>query len=540
MSLCWIEVLFNSTLNPHPELIYTLMGNATSLPGPVYKIGDRQQVERANKMPETQKISVKEIILEHLSSIAVIFGALTTGLALLSYAILGFYSRYYADDYCMSGLVFQRGFWQAQIDQYMGWSNRFSGMFTLSLSEFFGNSAIKVWTALVLVLLVAAFAWTLAQLNRWLKLSLSRWILVLLSEWVVFFTILFAPQLYQSFFWRIGIITYTLPLIFLVLLAGLVIRLSTQAQTDRAHRGGLVACAVLAFFAGGLSETYLVLQLSITLLGLVAVLLLVKDTSRRRWLLAISAVLIGSLLSLAVVLASPGNAVRQAAMPPPPGLLAWIKMILLHAFLFMYRLLDANPFQFLLAVLIPSLLVYGYYANKSTSRLRPSLLFMTLLLAPVVGFVLVAAVMAPAAYVQSSYPDDRVLVEAGFLMAVMLVFFGALVGMIFRQLHLWAEEAIPFYLQIMVALFAVVLLLYPLYDARKNIALFPKFQARAASWDSRDARIRAARQSGEFVNAVKGFNAPGNLAEFQVDPGDWVNQCASSFYDVSQIKVGGQ
>lgn len=491
-------------------------------------------------MPETPNKSVVEKTLKHLPSFVVIFGTLTTGLALLSYAILGFYSRYYADDYCMSGLVFQRGFWQAQIDQYTGWSNRYSGMFTLSLSELFGNSAIKIWTALVLVLLVAAFAWTLAQLNRWLKLSLSRWILVFLSELVVFFTILFAPQPYQSFFWRIGIITYTLPLIFLVLLAGLVFRLSTQAQTDRAHRVGLFACAGLAFFAGGFSETYLTLQLSVTLLGLAAVLLLVKDTSRRRWLLAISAVVIGSLLSLAVVLASPGNAVRQAAMPPPPGLLPWVRMILLHTFLFMYRLLDANPFQFLLAVLIPSLLVYGYYANKSTDRWRPSLMLMTLFLAPVAGFGLVAAVMAPAAYVQSSYPDDRVLVEAGFVMAVMLVFWGALVGVIFRQLHLWAEEAVPFHLQILVALFVIVLLLYPLYDARKNAALLPEFQARAASWDSRDARIRAARQSGEFVIAVKGFNAPGSLAEFQVDPGDWVNQCASSFYDVSQIKVGGQ
>ena len=491
-------------------------------------------------MPETPTVSVTEKILKHLSSFVIIFGTLTTGLALLSYAVLGFYSRYYADDYCMSGLVLQRGFWQAQIDQYMGWSNRFSGMFTLSLSEFFGNSAIKVWTALVLVLLVAAFAWTLAQLNRWLKLSLSRWILVLLSELVVFFTILFAPQLYQSFFWRIGIITYTLPLVFLVLLTGLVIRFSTRPLSGRVQRGRLIVCGVLAFVAGGFSETYLTLQISIAVLGLIFVLSLTKGPSRRNWLFMLSAVLIGSLLSLAVVLASPGNAVRQAAMPPPPGLLPWIKMILLHAFLFMYRLLDANPFQFLLAVLIPSLLVYGYYANKLTSRLRPSLLFMTLFLAPVVGFVLVAAVMAPAAYVQSSYPDDRVLVEAGFVIAVILVFSGALVGVIFRQLHLWAEEALPFYLQIMVALFAIVLLLYPLYDARKNTALLHEFQARAASWDARDARIRAARQSGEFVIAVKGFNAPGNLAEFQVDPGDWVNQCASSFYDVSQIKVGGQ
>jgi hypothetical protein len=490
-------------------------------------------------MPETPNKSVIEKTLKHLPSLMIIFGTLTTGLALLSYAILGFYSRYYADDYCMSGLVFQRGFWQAQIDQYTGWSNRFSGMFTLGLSEFFGNSAIRVWTALVLVLLVAAFAWTLAQLNHWLKLSLSRWILVLLSELVVFFTILFTPQLYQSFFWRIGIITYTLPLVFLVLEIGLVIRFSTRAQSGCVHRGGLIVCGVLAFIAGGFSETYLTLQISIALLGLFIVLFLVKGASRRNWLLMLSAVLIGSLLSLAVVLASPGNAVRQATMPPPPGILSWIKMILLHTFLFIYRVLDANPFQFLLAVLIPSLLVYGYYANKSTSRWRPSLLFIILFLAPAVGFVLVAAVMAPAAYVQSSYPDDRVLVEGGFVIAVMLIFMGALMGLIFSQLHLWAEEVFPTHLQALVAMFAIVLLLYPIYDAKKNAALLPEFQERAASWDARDARIRAARQSGEFVIAVKGFNAPGGLAEFQVDPGDWVNQCASSFYDVSQIKVGG-
>lgn len=491
-------------------------------------------------MSETSKIPVKEKILKHLSSFVVLFGTLTTGLALLSYAILGFYSRYYADDYCMSGLVYQRGFWQAQIDQYTGWSNRFSGMFILSLSEFFGDSAIRVWTAIVLVLLVAAFAWTLAQLNRWLNLLWSKWVLVLLAELVVFFTILFAPQLYQSFFWRIGIITYTLPLIFLVLLTGLVIRFSAQAQSGRVHRAGWVACALAAFLAGGFSETYLTLQISVGLLGLIIVLFLAKGSSRRNWLLMLSAVLIGSLLSLAVVLASPGNAVRQAAMPPPPGILSWIKMILLHAFLFMYRVLDANPFQFFLAFLIPLLLVYGYYANKSPDRWQPSMLFGMLFIAPAVGFILVAAVMAPAAYVQSSYPDDRVLVEAGFVLSVMLVFIGALVGVIFRQLHLWAGEAVPPYLQILVAMFAIVLLLYPLYDARKNTALLPEFQARAASWDARDGRIRAARQSGEFVVIVKGFNAPGNLAEFQVDPGDWVNQCASSFYDVSQIKVGGQ
>jgi len=472
-----------------------------------------------------------------LMPIVVIAGSLTTGLALLSYAVLGLYSRYYADDYCMSGLVFQRGFWQAQIDQYTGWSNRYAGMFVLSLSEYLGNSAIRIWTALVIVLLVAALAWTLAQLNRWLKLSLSRWLRVLLAELAVFFMILFAPQLYQSFFWRIGVITYTLPLVFLVFLTGLVVRFATQTAPRQIQRGGLFACAGMAFFAGGFSETYLVLQISVFLLGLVAALLLVNGAARRNWISMFAAVLIGSMLSLAIVLASPGNAVRQAAMPPPPDLLSWIRMVIFHAFLFIYRLLAANPFQVLLAVLIPLLLVYGYYANKSMPRWRPSMLVLMLLLTPVFGFVLISAIMAPAAYVQSSYPDDRVLVEAGFLAAVILIILGILTGVIFSQLHQWAGEGVPSYLESLVALLAIILLLYPLYDARKNISLLPEFQARAVSWDARDVRIRAARQRGIFDIQEVANNAPANLTDLKPDHNDWINTCATWFYDINSISA---
>jgi hypothetical protein len=472
--------------------------------------------------------------------IVFVIGVMTSGLALLSYAILGFFSRYYADDYCMSGLVFQRGFWQAQIEQYTGWSNRYAGMLVLSVSELFGRSSIRVWTALVIFLLVAALAWTLAQLNRWLKLSLSKWLLILLAELTVFFTILFSPQLYQSLFWRIGLITYTLPLVFLIFLIGLVIFYSIQTNTAHIPRTGIIACFLLAFFAGGFSETYITLQTSLFFFGLMASYFLAKNPSRRNWLAMMIAALIGSLLALAVVLAAPGNTVRLAAMPPAPGFLALAKMAVYHAFLFIYRTLAANSLQTILAVFIPSLAVYGFYSGRDVPRWRPSHLILALLLVPAAGFVTIAVIMAPSAYIQSSYPDGRVLVQASFLMAIMLMITGVLTGIIFSLLHKWAEEPVPLYLQWLVASFVFILLLYPLYDARKNVALLPEYQARAISWDARDARIRAARQSGEFTVVVKGFNAPGNLAEFQTDPRDWVNQCAASFYDVKIIQVGGR
>ena len=465
----------------------------------------------------------------------IVLGTLFVGLALLSYSVLGFYSRYYADDYCMSGLVFQKGFWQAQIDQYMSWSNRFAGMFVLSLSEFLGHSAIKAWTALVVILLVAVLAWTISQLCRWLNLSLSRWLVVLLAELIVFFTILFAPQLYQSLFWRIGIITYTLPLIFLVLLAGMVIRFATQIPQRSRKILGMVACGAMAFLAGGFSETYLVLQISTVLLAMLAVFLLAEGVSRRKWVSMLAAVLVGSLISLTVVLASPGNAVRQAAMPPPPSLWAWAKMVLLHTFLFVYRVLDSNPFQFFLVILIPLLLVYGYYSGKLPDRQRPSSLMLVLFILPLIMFLLVSAVMAPAAYVQSSYPDGRVLIEAGFLVAMTLISMGSLIGFILSQLHQWAGDPTPGILKVWTALLALILLLYPVYDARKNAALLPEFQDRAQSWDSRDARIRAARQNGEFNIHEVANNAPAALTDIKPESSDWINICATWFYDIDSI-----
>jgi hypothetical protein len=491
-------------------------------------------------MPNSPRRSPFGSFNNKLMPIVIIFGTVSTGLALLSYAVLGFFSRYYADDYCMSGLVFQKGFWQAQIDQYTSWSNRYAGMFTLSLSDLLGHSAIKFWTAFVIILLILALVWMLVQVNKWLDLFYSKWLMVLLAELIVCFTFIFAPQLYQSLYWRVGLITYTLPLAFLVFLAGLVIRFSTRTAPGVIKRGWLVVCFIMAFFAGGFSETYLVLQISLFSLGLIAALFFLKGVARRSWVLILAAVLAGSMLSLLVILFSPGNAVRQVAMPPPPGLLAWIKMIMLHAFLFMYRVLAENPIQVLLTLIIPFLLIYGFYSNKDVPRLKPPFLISLLLIAPILGFLMIAAVMAPAAYAQSSYPDGRVLVEAGFLMTTLLIFMGVLTGIIFSQLHVWAKESVPPYLQGLVAVIAIILLLYPLYDARKNTTLLPEYRASAASWDKRDARIRAARTSGKLRVMVKGLNAPGGLAEFQINPGDWVNQCAASFYDMDVIQVGGQ
>jgi hypothetical protein len=475
--------------------------------------------------------------LQFLPSLLGWGGVATTGLALFLYACLGTFSRYYADDFCMSGFVVKYGFWPAQWIQYTTWSNRFAGMLTLTLSDFLGRFFIRLWPALTLLLWVLGLAWALNQAARLLRFSVPKWLPLLVAEWIVFISALLAPDLYQSLFWRVGAITYTLPLALLAGLCGLVIEAYLRAASGRRAWGWMVGAGLLAFFAGGFSETALALQTTL-LAGSLLVILLYRPAGAWRggagW--AVGAALIGSLVAMLAVLLAPGNAVRQAAMPAHPGLLALAKMDVISAFLFVYISMKSNAFQFLLAILGPLFIVYGCFAvARNTARLRPSPLVLGLFLAPLIGFLSIAAVMAPASYAQSAYPDGRVLIVASFALTLMLVAEGILMGTILSQLHQWAEDAMPAFLQALTALLALAILCYPLYDTYKSIRLIPAFQTSAQAWDARDARIRQARLDGESQIVAVSLEAPAGMSELQVDPANWVNVCMDMFYGMDSI-----
>ncbi len=467
------------------------------------------------------------------------FGTATAGLALAMYAYLGIFSRMYADDFCVSGLAVRNGFWSAQWLQYVTWSNRFAGMFLLTASDLIGTWFIRIWPMLILLVWVLGLYWAFLQTDRLLHLSAPKWMIFLLTEWIILFSILFAPELYQSLFWRVGAITYTLPLAFMALLHGMIAKGTLERQTGHKSWGWLAGAGLLAFFAGGFSETYLALQTCYLVSMLLMVFVKRFDRDWRRasgW--CVSVALIGSLVSLVVVLLAPGNAVRQGFMPPTPSLIEFIKMDVVNAFLFLYISFKSNAFQALLALIAPMLAFYLYFTDSGISRTwRPSSLIFGLLVAPIVGFLAVGVVMAPAAYVQSSYPDGRVLIIASFLLGLLLVIEGGLLGLILSQLHLLADEGMPARLRVLSAFLAISFFCYPLYDAAKSYRLVPEYRAMAIAWDERNATILAAKSNGQDHIDVMSLNPPGDMSDLRVDLHSWVNICMATYYDVGSISA---
>jgi hypothetical protein len=476
-----------------------------------------------------------------ITNILASIGVFTVGIALLAYAYLGTFARYFADDYCLSGMLFQMGFWKAQVNLYTTWSPDFVRMFFISASELFGHSFIRVWPMLTIVAFTLSSIWMFQEINKALKLNLSGWIIVLLAELMVLFTLIGAPNQFQILYWRIGLVSYTVPMVFFPLLAGTILYYARKTSPERIPFVGMLVCALVAFVGGGFAETYVTLQTSMIGLALLFVLIGVKNQKRRMWIVLLSGALVGSLLSMLVIVIAPGNAIRIALMPARPGLFSLVYMSVTNAFLFIYTYLKVNSFLLIILISITMLVAYIHFAvNKNMLYLRPTSLAQTILLAPVVSLILVIAVCIPSAYAESSMPDGRVLVEAVFILVLLIMVEGFFIGASIGQLHQLSSEPVPLHL----ALFTVILMLgffmYPLYDSYKTYRGIPEYRALSISWDKRDAAIRAARQRGDSNVQVKGLNIPGGLAEISTDPGNWVNQCAASFYDLDTIQVGGQ
>ena len=122
-------------------------------------------------------------------------------------------------------------------------------------------------------------------------------------------------------------------------------------------------------------------------------------------------------------------------------------------------------------------------------------------------------------------------------MVITVMIEGCITGIAFSQMHRPAFDPKTKSLGLVTALMLFSLILYPLYDARKQSAQIPKFNSLAISWDIRDAEIRAYRQVGLLDVLVKGLNPPGGLSGINVDSHNWVNQCAAQFYDIRSISA---
>jgi hypothetical protein len=459
----------------------------------------------------------------------VFIGALALlAVPLVAFGVIGVFSRYAADDYCTAGQLATAGFSGAQLNLYEGWSGRFSATFLITLLEAVGIAAVPALAVAALTIWVVAAAWAIrgfaVAVNRPVDVLSSAVLAVLL----VYATLRTTADMPQDLYWQTGLVTYLSPLVLATMYAGWIARFrSIQRRSIR-----LGVCFVLAFLAGGTSETFAVAQVvGFAFAGVVAWL---AEKPPRRLVPMLLTGLAGALLALATLAVAPGNEVRQAGASRTP-----LGVALPQAMDFMWgwlRLTFARPNAITLALLV--LLPAAILAVSPSPSVVKAKQLITGFVVAIVGILLVIlACMLPAFYALGTNPPGRAQILPEYLALLGVGLAGAVLGILAKAYVVPTLDR-PAGRAVAVLALLALLVAGPLATARETLTQISDASTYAARWDDIDRQIRMDRQQGLTSIVVPPLAATGsvrNLDFVGADPGDWFNQCVARYYSVPSI-----
>jgi hypothetical protein len=460
--------------------------------------------------------------------------------ALAGLAYLGTFTRFHADDFCMAADATHIGLVGMLPKWYATWSGRFmfilfSGLFGL------GGPGFAGWLpALAEAAWLASLSWAVLPLFKragWpypKRLSVvtgALGLLVLLSS---------TPNLFQSFFWEAGLITYSLPLIGLTFNCGLILRAWLQPAKTW---GSAIGVFLLALVCGGFNEAFIALQVALFALVLCAGLIFGDRSRRRSQLPVLGAALAGGLLAMAIVIAAPGNQVRQGAVGDQPGLVRIVTFSIRNAAFIFGKFFIKTPFWAFLSLSLPFLAGWLFHpAGQDASHLQSSLKWWRqgwlrwLVTVGLTAFVLVTAACAPVVFALNAYPDDRTIIIPQFVITCAVISASALLGTGLRGNKIIPDpRERPAVGRAIRAGMALILLAGVGYATWLTASQSPDFQAYARAWDQRAAVIQQAAAAGEADVTVAGLSARFGLADLNESPDNWVNRCMAYYYDIRNL-----
>lgn len=468
--------------------------------------------------------------------------------ALISYIYIGFFTRYWYDDFCTAGTLQQKGFINSQVYWYTNWSGRFSYHIIVNIAELIGPRIVTILPLLAVFAWCISATWTIYQLFLAFRLPFALISSFVLALAVVFSTLDSTPDIVQSLYWQTGMLTYLAPLILLTVWTGLLVFVSRTQSKPNMFRLFLLIGFALCFIAGGLSETYGILQLGILTVLLIASFICFFYSIKRLNLTFILVSLFGAVLAFSIVFFAPGNKGRQAVLPKSPSKVSVVKSSFLYTLNFAERHSRRSRGVAILCLVFPAWLALMLNERISDSKItskftdikiKPALKIVALCI--VVGFFLMFICFVPAFYALSETLPLRAQILPKFVLVTFMMFAGFLFMLSFlnsyadySRLRLWSLAVTSTAL--------VLLLIVPLASAKENLALGEKAEVYAVKWDEIEREILAAKSSGINDLVIPNINAD----EFELgfgrsemlptaNPKEGQNICLARYFDLDSV-----
>jgi len=474
---------------------------------------------------------------------------------LAAHAYVGLFSRFISDDYCRAGVLRSQGFFGAQKNWYTTWSGRFSFYLAISIAHVLGGAKLAPFLpGIFLASWLIALTWALSQFMRIVSPAAPFIVPLLLAEVIINGTLVASPSIYQSLYWQTGAITYTLPLIFSAVYVGVVLR---SLAVDSTPTWMAFVGAFLTFAAGGFSETYAALQMSALFVAMVPCFKSHAKSCKRARSVLIGG-LVGSILSAIILLVAPGNEERveasvvQAVTAAPRSFLSFLELSAGFGTHSVQYSIGASRLTMALVFVVPALIALNLPNRAPRSGDQTSISFdrlQTLVLLPVVAWLLIVASLVPtayvAAYVRGGYhPQPRLLITSHFVFFSLACCWSYLVGNTLLRNRLTIAFIQSRYFAAFSVIFAILLLLSPIITAQRTLLIKPTVQRYASLWDRQDRDIRAAKLRGATQVTVQ--HVPGtsqdsrgnlffDLRLMDSTPGNWVTGCAAEYYGLDSI-----
>ena len=470
--------------------------------------------------------------------------------ALLAHACVGLFSRYWYDDFITAAILRDKGFFGAQRYWYLNWSGCFSYNIATSLAELAGPWVVPFLPLAALVAWVAATAWAIRQVLRLLPGASQhpRSVSLVSALLLVFATANTTPDVVQSFYWQTGILKYLIILILFTVYAGFVAA-SVRRGDERIDWWRVALCALLVLLSGGFSEISALVQLCGLALLLVASLTLARKSFGRGSRALILAGFCGALAALLIVVAAPGNKIRQATVAPSAGWLVSVESSCRYALYFFEQHTRRSRGTTLLSLALPAwLILMGNYARYRQvgfaadeplyARRRVLKLFVA---GTAIGFGLIVLCFVPGFYAISEPLPARALLLPKFLLVCLFVYWGALAGLVLLKASALVRTGA---LAAGAVALVTLLALSPVTAAWRTFALVPRARTYAAQWDETERQIRAAAAAG--VKDVTVRDVGGNEHELGFgrhdlrlgrDPTKPQNWAVALYYGLDSIKA---
>ncbi|MEM9414863.1 MAG: hypothetical protein AAGA29_05220 [Planctomycetota bacterium] len=439
---------------------------------------------------------------------------------------LSFYAHPQTDDFCEATDVREMGVLATIEHRYATWTGRYFYILVEANTVNHLDLTTQFWLVGVVTLSLLWLS-VYAFVSSITRGTLSRWQTAGLSLGLMALYLALLPKPAHAFYWLTGAATNQLALITLLLAFALLLR--DPAKMGRLQRAMSMAGAALCVAASvGSYDTTMLMLLGLLMVGSV-VSLIARDARRVPWLVALGA----GLASAAVVLAAPGNGVREDLFEKAP-LWQAIDYSVTNSLKWLV------PYLLSPAVLVASLLFVpvGWVLSRPLRSMAGGRPRWMLGFIPLWGLMIVCAWL-PAQYVMQGNPPPRTLNPVS--MFVLVGVFASIV-IVLAQRESLAGKALVLP-RGLVSAGQVALALVLLTQGNANTALL-QLKGEAGAYDramqSRYTTIRDAKARGLTQVKVPPSPALPTMLihkELTADPDAYPNWAAARYWDLEWIAL---